>query len=78
MPSSVSMMLCLLRLNRDTPNSSSICMSWRDKVGCVMCSILAAFVIFSSLATTKKYFSTRSSMSHSPFGKHPSNLEGHS
>ena len=37
-------------------------MSCRDKVGCVICRSSAAFVIFSSLATIKKYLSTRISI----------------
>ena len=37
--------------------------SWRERVGCVICRRDAAFVIFSSLATTRKYCNTRSSIS---------------
>lgn len=35
MPASVRMMLWLLRTKSLTPSSSSSCMIWRDRVGCV-------------------------------------------
>ena len=61
-PSSVRMIRCLLRRNSVTPSSSSSCIICLDRVGWVKCSRLAAFVIFSSRATIRKYFKTRISM----------------
>ena len=50
------------RSNSLTPSSSSSCINWRDRVGCVRWSSAAARVMFSSRATARKYRRTRSSM----------------
>ena len=54
MPSSVSTMLWLLRLNSLTPSSSSSWISCRERVGWVKLRRTAALVMFSSLAAIRK------------------------
>ena len=61
-PSSVNVTLWLLRLNSFTPSSCSSPISWRESVGCVICKSCAAFVMFSSRATARKYCKTRISI----------------
>ena len=60
-PSYVKVTPLELRTTSRTPSSSSSCISWRDRVGCVRWSSAAARVMFSSRATVKKYFSVRNS-----------------
>ena len=65
--SSVSRILKLRRIKSFLPSSSSRDFKVLDNVGCVTCRIWAALVMFSSLATARKYFKVRIS-----FGKAPS------
>ena len=53
-PSSVRIILWLLRVKSFTPSSASKSAICRDSVGCVTCSCSAARVKFSSLATVRK------------------------
>ena len=66
-PSSVNVTLRAPRENSVTPTSSSNCASCRLNVGCVICSSSAAFVIFSSRATARKYLSIRNSIASASF-----------
>ena len=65
-PASVSVTLRLLRTKSGVPISSSSSAICRDSVGCVIYSVSAALVMFSSRATVRKYFSTLSYVKTTP------------
>ena len=62
MPVSVSVTLRLPRTKSGLPISSSSFCIWRERFGCVVLTSSAAFVMFSSRATARKYFNSLSSI----------------